>query len=250
MPPPKSVRLFLCGDVMTGRGVDQIMAHPSDPALYEGYVASALDYVRLAEAANGPIARRRAALLCLGRRPRRTEPTPAGRSPRQSRDQRHALEQPCPQGHQLSHEPGERRLSFGRWRRLLRPGQQPRAGLGSRRTAGDPRPAGATEHQDRRRRPQRGRGAQAGDSRSSRRGSRAGLFLRVGHERRAVGLASACGRARRRSLARSRRARRRLGGRAGFVIQAAARHCRRLDPLGLQLGIRNPRRSTTNSPTR
>jgi len=57
MPPAKSVRLFLCGDVMTGRGVDQVMAHPSDPTLYEGYVASALDYVRLAEAANGPIAR-------------------------------------------------------------------------------------------------------------------------------------------------------------------------------------------------
>jgi poly-gamma-glutamate synthesis protein (capsule biosynthesis protein) len=59
MPPPrKSVRLFLCGDVMTGRGVDQIMAHPSDPALYEGGVASALGYVRLAEAVSGDIARR------------------------------------------------------------------------------------------------------------------------------------------------------------------------------------------------
>ena len=57
MPPPESVRLFLCGDVMTGRGVDQIMAHPSDPALYEDAVASAVDYVRLAEAANGTIAR-------------------------------------------------------------------------------------------------------------------------------------------------------------------------------------------------
>ncbi|HYA73971.1 MAG TPA: CapA family protein [Roseiarcus sp.] len=57
-PAPSRVRLFLCGDVMTGRGVDQIMAHPSDPVLYEGGLASALDYVRLAEAANGPIARR------------------------------------------------------------------------------------------------------------------------------------------------------------------------------------------------
>lgn len=57
MPPPASVRLFLCGDVMTGRGVDQIMAHPSDPRLYESYVASALDYVRFAEAVNGAIAR-------------------------------------------------------------------------------------------------------------------------------------------------------------------------------------------------
>jgi len=58
MPPSNSVRLFLCGDVMTGRGVDQIMAHPSDPALYEDAVASALDYVRFAEAVNGAIARR------------------------------------------------------------------------------------------------------------------------------------------------------------------------------------------------
>jgi poly-gamma-glutamate synthesis protein (capsule biosynthesis protein) len=58
MPPPNSVRLLLCGDVMTGRGVDQIMAHPSDPALYEPSVASALDYVRFAEAVNGAIARR------------------------------------------------------------------------------------------------------------------------------------------------------------------------------------------------
>ena len=58
MPPPKRVRLFLCGDVMTGRGVDQIMAHPSDPVLYEGGVASALGYVRLAEAVSGDIARR------------------------------------------------------------------------------------------------------------------------------------------------------------------------------------------------
>ena len=50
--------LFLCGDVMTGRGIDQLLQHPADPALYEGYAASALDYVRLAEAANGPIPRR------------------------------------------------------------------------------------------------------------------------------------------------------------------------------------------------
>ncbi len=57
MPPPKTVRFFLCGDVMTGRGVDQIMAHPSDPVLYEDAVASAVDYVRLAEAAHGAIAR-------------------------------------------------------------------------------------------------------------------------------------------------------------------------------------------------
>ena len=33
--------LFLCGDVMLGRGVDQILPHPGDPALREGYLADA-----------------------------------------------------------------------------------------------------------------------------------------------------------------------------------------------------------------
>ncbi|HLT11541.1 MAG TPA: CapA family protein [Micromonosporaceae bacterium] len=50
-----SVTVFLCGDVMTGRGVDQILPHPGDPRLWEGYVRDARGYVKLAEAANGPI---------------------------------------------------------------------------------------------------------------------------------------------------------------------------------------------------
>ncbi|WAZ19860.1 CapA family protein [Streptomyces cinnabarinus] len=49
------VTLFLCGDVMLGRGVDQILAHPGDPALREPYVTDARDYVRLAESVNGPV---------------------------------------------------------------------------------------------------------------------------------------------------------------------------------------------------
>jgi poly-gamma-glutamate synthesis protein (capsule biosynthesis protein) len=51
------VRLFLCGDVMTGRGIDQVLPHPCDPVLHEDYVKSALDYVRLAEEHNGAIRR-------------------------------------------------------------------------------------------------------------------------------------------------------------------------------------------------
>jgi poly-gamma-glutamate synthesis protein (capsule biosynthesis protein) len=51
------VGLFLCGDVMTGRGIDQVLPHPSAPHLFEAYVHSALGYVELAEAANGPIPR-------------------------------------------------------------------------------------------------------------------------------------------------------------------------------------------------
>ncbi len=51
------VTLFLSGDVMTGRGIDQILPHPSHPQLHEGYVHSALDYVRLAERVHGRIVR-------------------------------------------------------------------------------------------------------------------------------------------------------------------------------------------------
>ncbi|WP_455212378.1 CapA family protein [Kaarinaea lacus] len=51
----KFITLFLCGDVMTGRGIDQVMPHPSDPQLFEPYVHNAKDYVALAERANGPI---------------------------------------------------------------------------------------------------------------------------------------------------------------------------------------------------
>ena len=52
------VRLFLCGDVMLGRGIDQIMPSPGSARLHEGYARSALVYVRLAEQINGAIPRR------------------------------------------------------------------------------------------------------------------------------------------------------------------------------------------------
>ncbi len=51
------VTMFLCGDVMLGRGVDQILPHPSDPALREDHVREAGGYVELAEKANGPVPR-------------------------------------------------------------------------------------------------------------------------------------------------------------------------------------------------
>lgn len=51
------IRLCLGGDVMTGRGIDQILAHPSAPWLRESWVTSALAYVELAERAHGPIPR-------------------------------------------------------------------------------------------------------------------------------------------------------------------------------------------------
>jgi poly-gamma-glutamate synthesis protein (capsule biosynthesis protein) len=55
MSHAESVCVFLCGDVMTGRGIDQILPHPGNPTLYESYVRDARDYLQLAESANGPI---------------------------------------------------------------------------------------------------------------------------------------------------------------------------------------------------
>jgi poly-gamma-glutamate capsule biosynthesis protein CapA/YwtB (metallophosphatase superfamily) len=52
------VRLCLTGDVMTGRGVDQILAHPGDPAIHEPWLRSAREYVTLAERRSGPLPRR------------------------------------------------------------------------------------------------------------------------------------------------------------------------------------------------
>ncbi len=52
-----SITLFLCGDVMTGRGIDQALPHAGSAELYERYVRSATGYVDFAEQANGPIPR-------------------------------------------------------------------------------------------------------------------------------------------------------------------------------------------------
>lgn len=49
------ITLFVAGDVMTGRGIDQILSHPNDPVLYESYVKNSVTYVKLAEKAHGPI---------------------------------------------------------------------------------------------------------------------------------------------------------------------------------------------------
>lgn len=49
------VTLFLSGDVMLGRGIDQILPHRNNPILYERYMRDARDYVKLAEQTNGPI---------------------------------------------------------------------------------------------------------------------------------------------------------------------------------------------------
>jgi poly-gamma-glutamate synthesis protein (capsule biosynthesis protein) len=51
------VTVFLCGDVMTGRAIDQILPYPSDPRIYEEVVSDARTYIELAEEVNGPIPR-------------------------------------------------------------------------------------------------------------------------------------------------------------------------------------------------
>ncbi|MGY1706171.1 CapA family protein [Geodermatophilus sp. SYSU D00697] len=53
----RSVTLFLGGDVMLGRGVDQVLPSPAGPELRERTVRDARTYVRLAEEAHGPIPR-------------------------------------------------------------------------------------------------------------------------------------------------------------------------------------------------
>lgn len=49
------VTVFMCGDVMTGRGIDQILPHPGVPAIYEPYMKSAKAYVKIAQEVSGRI---------------------------------------------------------------------------------------------------------------------------------------------------------------------------------------------------
>ncbi|MEJ2614259.1 MAG: CapA family protein [Ignavibacteriaceae bacterium] len=49
------ISLFLCGDVMTGRGIDQILPCAGDPTLHESNIKSAEGYLKLAENLNGKI---------------------------------------------------------------------------------------------------------------------------------------------------------------------------------------------------
>ena len=45
--------IFLCGDVMTGRCIDQILPFPCDPHIHEPYVRDVRRYVDVAENING-----------------------------------------------------------------------------------------------------------------------------------------------------------------------------------------------------
>jgi poly-gamma-glutamate synthesis protein (capsule biosynthesis protein) len=49
------IKIFMCGDVMTGRGIDQILLHPVDPLIHEPFMKSAEGYVEITEDVTGPI---------------------------------------------------------------------------------------------------------------------------------------------------------------------------------------------------
>lgn len=50
-----NLKLFLAGDVMTGRGIDQALKYSVAPILYEPYVKDARDYLLLAERESGEL---------------------------------------------------------------------------------------------------------------------------------------------------------------------------------------------------
>jgi poly-gamma-glutamate capsule biosynthesis protein CapA/YwtB (metallophosphatase superfamily) len=54
---PDTLELLFGGDVMLGRGIDQILPHPSDPRIFEEWIKDARGYIDLAEARSGAIPR-------------------------------------------------------------------------------------------------------------------------------------------------------------------------------------------------
>ena len=129
-PATGPLTLLLCGDVMLGRGIDQVLAHPGDPTLWEAYVHDARGYVELAEAVCGPGRAPGGGQLAVGRR----AGGPRGRRPggpdAQPRDRHHpVLGRRARQGDPLPDEPGQPRLPARRPARRVRAGEQPRPRL-------------------------------------------------------------------------------------------------------------------------
>ena len=94
MPSGERLTLFLCGDVMSGRGVDQILACLLRFA--QPHARSALEYVALAEQANGPIPRRWTTLTS-GVRRSKCGPGTAGCAHREPGNQHHYQQRSLPQ---------------------------------------------------------------------------------------------------------------------------------------------------------
>ncbi|MCC8359408.1 CapA family protein [Salinimicrobium sediminilitoris] len=51
----KTLKIFLAGDVMTGRGIDQALKYSVGPGIYEPFIKDARDYLFLAERENGEL---------------------------------------------------------------------------------------------------------------------------------------------------------------------------------------------------
>ena len=49
------IKILLCGDVMLGRGIDQILPFPNNPRIHEPFVKDARHYIRFAEEISGKI---------------------------------------------------------------------------------------------------------------------------------------------------------------------------------------------------
>lgn len=52
-----AAKIVLCGDVMTGRGIDQLLPHPGRADIHEPWLHSAVDYLALGEERSGPVMR-------------------------------------------------------------------------------------------------------------------------------------------------------------------------------------------------
>jgi hypothetical protein len=180
----------------------------------------------------------RATRLCLGRCAGGTGTAASGRPHRQSRNQRHSQQYAMAQGHQLPHAPGKRRLPDCSRHRLLRAGQQSRAGLGARGAGRDHRDAASRK--DRQRWCGRGPGSSAStrDPAAGRRRARAGVRRRHRRCRRAGGVGGGRRALRRASSARSVDADRDACRRLGAPAQARPRLRGVLGALGRQLGLR------------
>ena len=154
-----SVTLFLCGDVMTGRGIDQILPHPGEPHLYEPYMRSALGYVQLAEQANGPIPRPVDFAYIWGDALAELERVRPHARIINLETSVTAAEDAWPdKGIHYRMHPANVPLPDRRAHRLLRAREQPRARLGHRGLRGDAGDAARRGHPHRRRGPRRRRG--------------------------------------------------------------------------------------------
>jgi Putative enzyme of poly-gamma-glutamate biosynthesis (capsule formation) len=169
---------------MCGRGIDQVLAHPCSPEIYEHYVRSAEGYVLLAEQVNGPIPRRNGSSYVWGA----AGPIgahAAGRADHQSRNRCDPQPRPREQGHQLPREPRECRMSRGCQDQLLRIGQQPCARLGPCWPAGDADDSAETQRESDGRRTQRSRSARTRGAEPCQ-SAAPDLFVRIDIERHPV----------------------------------------------------------------